>query len=290
VNAAEIAHALGGRRTGRAFMARCPVHNDRTPSLSIADGERGLLVKCFAGCEARDVLAELRARGLLSARQNDRPPRCDYRPRDTVLSHDRDPEFMRRLWRESHDPRATLAETYLQSRGLDLEPDLCGRVLRFHPQCPFGPGTKAPALIARFSPIANDPGEDAPPVALLRVGLEEHGHKIGKKMLGPVAGAAIKLDADEDVTYGLGICEGLEDALDVRQRGWRPIWALGSADAIKTFPLLAGVDALTIFADNDPNKVGLDRARACADTWRSACRAVAILPPRGAKDWNEADR
>lgn len=42
------------------FMARCPAHDDRSASLSIADGDNGgVLVKCFANCETSDVLAAL---------------------------------------------------------------------------------------------------------------------------------------------------------------------------------------------------------------------------------------
>ena len=50
----------GVQRYGRGFMARCPVHDDRTPSLSInqADGGR-ILLHCWAGCETTAVLAAL---------------------------------------------------------------------------------------------------------------------------------------------------------------------------------------------------------------------------------------
>jgi putative DNA primase/helicase len=195
-----------------------------------------------------------------------------------------------RLWREGHDPRGTIVERYLAARGLLLDQELAGRLLRFHGACPWGEGRRVRALLAAFSLTANDPGPDVLPVALLRVGLDDRGGKIGKKMLGPVAGAAIKIDPDDAVELGLGVCEGLETGLAIRAAGWRPIWCVGSAGAIKTFPPLAGVECLTIFADNDSNGVGLDAARTCADVWRAAGREVAILPPRGAKDWNEAGR
>jgi hypothetical protein len=40
------------------WLARCPAHDDRHPSLSVreADGER-VLLKCWSGCTAADVLA-----------------------------------------------------------------------------------------------------------------------------------------------------------------------------------------------------------------------------------------
>ena len=47
-------------------------------------------------------------------------------------------------------------------------------------------------------------------------------------MYGEANGAAIKLDADEMVTMGLTIGEGIETVLSARQLGFRPAWALGS--------------------------------------------------------------
>lgn len=38
------------------YMARCPVHDDATRSLSVGQGDKGVVVKCLAGCETRTVL------------------------------------------------------------------------------------------------------------------------------------------------------------------------------------------------------------------------------------------
>ncbi len=65
MNAEQIATALGGRRSGNRWMAKCPAHDDKNPSLSIRDGDNGIvLVHCFAGCEQNKVLDALRSRGL----------------------------------------------------------------------------------------------------------------------------------------------------------------------------------------------------------------------------------
>jgi putative DNA primase/helicase len=84
MNAEAIARALGGRKIGSAWMARCPAHEDRDPSLSIDDAKNGkVLVCCHAGCDQRDVIAALQWRGLWqsdsrhesrSLRKSDRPP------------------------------------------------------------------------------------------------------------------------------------------------------------------------------------------------------------------------
>lgn len=45
------------RKNGHGWMARCPAHDDRSPSLSISEGDDGrVLLHCFGGCSAHDVL------------------------------------------------------------------------------------------------------------------------------------------------------------------------------------------------------------------------------------------
>ena len=44
----------------RSWMACCPAHADKNPSLSVSEGEGGrVLFKCFAGCPAESVAAAL---------------------------------------------------------------------------------------------------------------------------------------------------------------------------------------------------------------------------------------
>lgn len=53
-----LPHLEGVKRQGERYVARCPAHDDKSPSLSLARGEDGrALVRCWAGCETRDVLA-----------------------------------------------------------------------------------------------------------------------------------------------------------------------------------------------------------------------------------------
>lgn len=60
-----ITQALGGKRSGSGWMALCPSHDDRNPSLSLSDSESGLLWHCHAGCSQEAVAAAFRERGLL---------------------------------------------------------------------------------------------------------------------------------------------------------------------------------------------------------------------------------
>ena len=46
--------------TQRGWSGRCPAHEDRSPSLSIAEGDDGrVLVRCFGGCPTDKVCAAL---------------------------------------------------------------------------------------------------------------------------------------------------------------------------------------------------------------------------------------
>jgi DNA primase len=60
----RIARALGARRSGSGWMAKCPAHDDRNPSLSIEERDGKVLVHCHAGCGQREVIEALKAKGL----------------------------------------------------------------------------------------------------------------------------------------------------------------------------------------------------------------------------------
>ncbi len=48
------------QRGAGQWVARCPAHTDRNPSLSVAEAAYGaILLKCFAGCRTADVLAAI---------------------------------------------------------------------------------------------------------------------------------------------------------------------------------------------------------------------------------------
>ena len=55
---ALLSHLDGVKETGPGkYLSRCPAHDDRSPSLSIKDGDDGrVLIHCFAGCEPQSVL------------------------------------------------------------------------------------------------------------------------------------------------------------------------------------------------------------------------------------------
>lgn len=63
----------GVRRSGNGYVARCPMHDDEHPSLSIAESPSGeILLKCFAGCDTAEILRWLRERAGLDRQRASR--------------------------------------------------------------------------------------------------------------------------------------------------------------------------------------------------------------------------
>ncbi len=57
---ARVLSRVKAKPNGRGWIAPCPAHDDRTPSLSIAQGDDGrVLLKCHAGCTHQAIVAAL---------------------------------------------------------------------------------------------------------------------------------------------------------------------------------------------------------------------------------------
>jgi len=58
---ALLSHLDGVRESGPGkYVARCPAHDDKSPSLAIKDcGDGRILLHCFSLCETEDVLAAI---------------------------------------------------------------------------------------------------------------------------------------------------------------------------------------------------------------------------------------
>jgi putative DNA primase/helicase len=116
-----LASALRGHRTGATWMARCPVHDDRSPSLSISAGRDGkLLVCCHAGCEQRDLIAVLQQRGLWQKTERTSLIARNHRHQflNEVADAQKRFDAAMMLWQASRAVKATPVESYLLSRGL----------------------------------------------------------------------------------------------------------------------------------------------------------------------------
>jgi hypothetical protein len=78
----------GAKRTGHGrYIARCPAHVDKNPSLSIQEQEGNVLFHCFAGCEPENVLSAvgLTFSDLYPERITyDRPKQSGFNPYDVL--------------------------------------------------------------------------------------------------------------------------------------------------------------------------------------------------------------
>jgi hypothetical protein len=145
-------------------------------------------------------------------------------------------------------------------------------------------GRKLGAIIA----VMTDPVTAEPTGAISRTYLDPEGRKLGKaKTLGSPAGI-VRLSLDEDVLEGLHLAEGLETALSAMSIGLRPMWATSSTALMAKFPVLSGIEALTIIADHDANGAGERAASEVASRWREAGKETRIIVRDGIGDINDA--
>lgn len=289
MTARQIIRGLSGRWAGGYGTARCPAHDDRSPSLSVRDGDDGrVLVHCHAGCDGRDVIDALRRIGLWSdsGPEQVRPPTDRDRGADPPASPDaRAADYIVRILRERRPLRGSPAERYLtEARRVPLPPcpDVCG----FHPAVRSPSGETVPAMVS----VVTDARDAGRVLALHFTALRPDGTGKAavtptKWLRGPAKGGAIRLCPDDAVTQGLGLCEGIETGLAIVGAGWAPVWAAGSAPFLAAVPPLPPL-SLTAFADGDP--AGAKAAEAVAATWRRAGLPAAIVPAPAGRDWEDA--
>jgi hypothetical protein len=265
MTAASLTTALGGRWNGRYGMARCPVHEDRTPSLKISDDPSksdGVDLVCFAGCEWRDVKAAL-APHLGGDRSGFRGCVPLHVPRVVDFDAKTRLALALRLWRQSVPLRGTLGERYLmEHRQLQIHDLVLAHALRWN--------ERIDAIVALMTdPVSREP------TGIHRTFVDPTGAKRDRRMLGRQG--VIRLSPDDAVTSALGIAEGVEDALAVLLSGWSPVWVATNAGAIARLPVIPGIECMTVFADAD--EAGFDAANSCCARWRAAGRETCIVAP-----------
>lgn len=298
----QIAQILGGDVQANGAIVPAPGHSpkDRSLSISLSPTARdGFVVYCHSpGADPLACKDYVRQKlGLGPWRPSSQAPEMsrgfrtaapppDHMPTSAVdLDSERRKRRATALWQEAREPRGTPVDRYLLTRCIELPADIAGPVLRFHNACPWrgddGVILHVPAMIAAMRSIVTDEL-----TGIHRTALTRDGVKIGRRMLGIAAGAAIKLDADDAVTHGLTIGEGIETTQAARQLGLKPAWALGSVGGIAGFPVLAGIECLTILAerndDGSPNAASERAVAECGQRWHEAGREVVVVdPPRG---------
>jgi hypothetical protein len=290
-SAAEIAAALGGvHRSAGWWRCRCPVHDSRGATLALRDGERGLIVKCWAGCDPRDVLAEVARLGLLDVHDPDTPAVPEQiegrRERDHADRQRRTANALDLFFNQSRPARDTLVHRYWRCRGLDYEIPETIRASSgwlFHRES----GERRPAMLSLVEHVEHGP------VAVHCTYLAIDGSckatiDPNKRIFGPVGGAAVRLGPAR-VAQWLVIGEGIESTASAMQlSGLSSGWAALSASGLRNLVLPPEAQLIVIACDNDENGVGQAAARDAAWLWTEQGRTVRVkMPPKPDTDFND---
>jgi hypothetical protein len=292
--AAELARrgAYKLRRSGAELIGACP-KCDGTDRFGVSltkhvfncrgcggKGDVIDLVRWLDGCDATEAAASLIGATNRRPQENHHPV---VKPRDRTSDKAGTTRALQ-WWNEARSIHGTVAEQYLQcERGIHVLPPDVDDVLRFHPRVPFGPDY-FPSMLALVRNVVTDQ-----PQAVIRTAISTCAEKLDRKALGPTRDGAVKLWANDCVEQGLVIGEGVETVLGAAAMNYRgtllqPAWSLIDAGHVEHFPVLSGIESLTILVDHDePDKngrhAGQHAAQQCAKRWLAVGREVEVLIP-----------
>lgn len=258
----NLVGALGGTWHGRTAMCLCPAHADKTPSLSLRQGDRRILVTCFAGCERGDILRELRRI----------PVDQQYHYQDQPSSSGGNAE---RIWNEALPVSGTLAERYLAARYLLPVP----ADVRFHPRCPYRP--RPWTLFLPTLLVAVREGQRLTAIQRILLNAETGLYRM-KLMLGrPAHGAWRGGRADEGT---LALAEGFETAQAFTLLNDLPCWATLGARRFDQVLLPSTIGRLILAIDNDTE--GRRAATKAEERYARPGLLIERMPPPAAfNDW-----
>ncbi len=293
--AAEVAAALGkATRAGAQWLAQCPLHADRTPSLALRDGDDGrLLAYCHASCDPGQLFAELRRRGLAGNREEDQnaqqPRRRQHQLKPRTAPPPGMPPKVAAIWNRSAPVAGTIAEHYLRARGCAVPANGDLRYLQPSERMPW------PTMVALVTDFATGTPMSIHFTALTASGSGKAPIERPKRLLAGhrKQSGVIRLTPDAEVTAELGLGEGIETSLAVAKAlgPLRPIWSAIDAGNLARLPVVAGIERLIIYADTDVSGIGQAAARTLAARWYQAGREVFIAQPSapagGKADWND---
>jgi putative DNA primase/helicase len=274
MSAQDIGIALKGRRSGIGWLVSCPCPNhgkgrgDRSPSLSVSDGDDGrLLLRCFAGCEFVEILDELKQRGLIDdAKAVGAKSRLS--PLRRLVEPSPSPNVgALAIWQATVEAHGTVVDEYLNRRGIYLRPPML--------RC----------RLDRRSMVAGVQAPDGKVIAIQETWLTGTGEKALPKRLttGNLGAGAVRLGASARI---MGIAEGVETALSAMQMTGMTVWASLGASRLHNVELPPEVEEVHILVDND--KPGRAAAKRTADVHTSIGRRVYLRsPPDQCGDWND---
>lgn len=276
--ARRLCESRGGRWSGTKGMARCPAHDDRTPSLGVMLGRHAILFHCFAGCDQASVIQALKREGMATASLFSGP----FADRRENAFEARAPSrgALRILSDASPLPRSP-AKAYLEARGITAS----SSALRYHARTPLGPQGRAQFLPAMIAAVSLDEG----PIAIHRTYLDLEEPRLAafekpKRALGAMSSAAVRLFPP--LEGALGLAEGIESALSARALTGVPCWATLGNERFSLVSIPESVTALHLFVDWDAG--GDLAAKRALQAHARESRAIHVRrPSQRGTDWND---
>ena len=253
-------------RHGREWIGLCPFHTEKTPSFTVNDGKG--FYHCF-GCGAHGDAITWRIEvyretfvAAVEALIGERPSeqkvaqlRQQQRVAD-VRDGDRRRELARELWAAATPIGGTPGEAYFRGRRIviDLPP-----TLRFHASLTHGPKDNRRQLPGVVAAVQDLSGQVIAvhriyldPASIGRGAVTKTTLSPNKALLGAPGDGAIRLAPTSSIGDRIGLCEGIETGLAVRQAmPSLPVWAAIAANRLPVVALPVGVTTPLILADRD---------------------------------------
>jgi hypothetical protein len=267
------------------WRGRCPACGYSKPTLEVAVEQDRIAVSCSACGAVAGIAAMMGVAG------------------DIVIAPSARPSKVARAvnaWRNANPAAGSLAERYLQSRGITLPPPAS---IRFLPrQRNWSDGGTYPAMISLVQRVPGDEdhaalefgaslmdagahftflqggGPDAPMVKAAT--------DASKLTLGQLRHGGVWLTPIEKISEQLAVAEGIETALSVVQITNLPTVAALSAAGMRSLRWPPQVRRLWIAADND--QAGLKAAEALLErALRAGLHMDIKIPAEGKNDFND---
>jgi hypothetical protein len=273
--ASNISDALGGKRTGKGYLMKCPIHNSKNgDNLMVSDttdkksGKPDISVHCFAGCDWKSIKDYFRSMGLLPdfipARQGSSSPSSKH------------PEKIKTnfIWKQSKRDKKTVSSV-LKHRGITVGHDSLA--------------------IRKNSYQGNDmlvfamtkPGDDKV-LAVQRMPFDSKTFKkTGKGLMYGKSG-----NGDENYCHSRGVYfyrkqpvenfivgEGIETTLAAMQAMGMNGCACLSTAGMQNITLPEGINNLYICVDSDKNFAGQKASIKLADRYKNKIKNIFMVSP-----------
>lgn len=270
---------------GKEWIGCCPFHADRSPSFTIFDcGRRFYCFGCSATGDVLDFVQRAYGVSLPEAARMlgaGEVPKLALPPVSAAAEGVKATQLQARsIWERAAPGAASLAESYLQFRGIlaPLPADI-----RFS-RLPCDNLGALPCLIAAVRDTAGEI-TGIQRIWLAHDGMGKADVAKPKRSLGRVKGGAIRL-GDLDGSGVVTVCEGPEDGLSLLEMLGGPVWVAAGATFLPHMLFPPEVSSVIVGADNDP--AGAQAAEEAARVFADRGLTCRIIRPLDAfKDFND---